>query len=500
MASRPSILAFALALLLAACGDGEHDEQHDHDHDHNGHRLTVWEGDREAFAHFEIHEGSGRIEGTLYLSIDHEPLTDPQEGTSVGWIRLGSASDGDESELVLRAPGRADFELFFGESDEATLSAELRLADGESWEVELGVVDRRAGEPSEPAEELAVYEKSSQWRLPFAAELAQRRQVDRTVAGTGRVSADPRHAVTISAPVEGRVGNGEGLLPTVGARLEPGAPLLALAPTLGGEGSWVDARLSYLQARDAFERAQRLLEAEAISRSDFQERERMYEARRAGYEAAMGTGAGASLRIDDRGDHLRLATARAGVVAQLHVHPGATVGRGAPLLDLYDPGHLHLDILAFSDELRELGEITTLEIGAGRGDWTVLEAHEFSIVGRDAPGDAAGTRSRLSVVLEQGEGPLRIDQPVQVLLRREGEEEALVVPSAALFDEHSHKVVFVQHSGDQFERRIVEVGARTSDWVVIAEGLEEGERVVTRGVYPVHLATAGITIEDSHDH
>ncbi|TVP79784.1 MAG: hypothetical protein EA352_00520, partial [Gemmatimonadales bacterium] len=364
MASRMAALASVLLFLVAsACGNGDHDDDHDHGHDDAAHRLTVWEEGREAFARYELHQGSGRIEGTLYLSIDDAPLPRPEEGEPSGWIRLGSGSDADEAELVLRAPGRADFELFFGEEDRVTLRAGVLLEDGEEWEVELGTVDRAAGEPDEPDVELAVHDKAGQWRLPFAAEPARRRQVDRTLTGTGRVTADPRHAVRISSPVEGRIGSGDVPLPVVGSRVEAGYPLLSLTPALGGEGSWVDARLAYLQARDAFERARRLQEADAISRTEFQERERTYEARRAGYDAALDAGATGPLRIDDRDDHLRLATARAGVVTRLHVQPGVAVDRGAPLLDLHDPDRLHLDVLAFSDELRELGNITALEIG-----------------------------------------------------------------------------------------------------------------------------------------
>ena len=76
---------------------------------------------------------------------------------------------------------------------------------------------------------------------------------------------------------------------------------------------------------------------------------------------------------------------------------------------------------------------------------------------------------------------LKADMPVTARIAI-GEKDALVVPKSALLPEEGHFIVFVQKGG-QFEKRSVEAGIRADDGIEIVEGLEDGEKVVTRGAY-----------------
>ena len=64
------------------------------------------------------------------------------------------------------------------------------------------------------------------------------------------------------------------------------------------------------------------------------------------------------------------------------------------------------------------------------------------------------------------------------------------VPASAILTEAGRPFLFVQAGGESFEKRTVELGAREGDRVAVSAGLEPGDRVVTRGTYDVHLASA----------
>jgi len=80
------------------------------------------------------------------------------------------------------------------------------------------------------------------------------------------------------------------------------------------------------------------------------------------------------------------------------------------------------------------------------------------------------------------------------------EKRALLVSKNAIIDEDIQKVVFIQSSGESFEKRIVKTGISNSEYVTITDGLQEGERVVTKGAYQVKLASLNTAVGSAHVH
>lgn len=60
---------------------------------------------------------------------------------------------------------------------------------------------------------------------------------------------------------------------------------------------------------------------------------------------------------------------------------------------------------------------------------------------------------------------------------------ALTVPLAAVQRQKAEHIVFVESGAGRFQRREVRLGAASRDRVVVMDGLEAGERVVTRGAF-----------------
>ena len=77
---------------------------------------------------------------------------------------------------------------------------------------------------------------------------------------------------------------------------------------------------------------------------------------------------------------------------------------------------------------------------------------------------------------------------------------SLGIPKSAIFDDDTQQVVFIQKEGESFEKRIVETGGSYKGLIAILSGLEEGERVVTKGGYLVKLASTSVAIGHSHTH
>jgi len=60
-------------------------------------------------------------------------------------------------------------------------------------------------------------------------------------------------------------------------------------------------------------------------------------------------------------------------------------------------------------------------------------------------------------------------------------------------------VVFVQTAGETFLRRPVKIGVRNGGMVQVKEGLQAGDRVVTKGAYLIRLSTMSSAVP-AHGH
>ena len=80
------------------------------------------------------------------------------------------------------------------------------------------------------------------------------------------------------------------------------------------------------------------------------------------------------------------------------------------------------------------------------------------------------------------------------------EKKCLAVPKSAIIDEDGLHTAYVQIEGEAFERRILTTGIIDNGYVEVLEGLNEGERVVTKGAYQVRLAALSPESAIGHGH
>jgi multidrug efflux pump subunit AcrA (membrane-fusion protein) len=103
--------------------------------------------------------------------------------------------------------------------------------------------------------------------------------------------------------------------------------------------------------------------------------------------------------------------------------------------------------------------------------------------------------------LANPDGRLRIGQFAKVSIATGAPRRALAIPDSAVLDEAGKSLAYVMVEGESFERRTLTPGIRAKGWVEVVDGLEPGERVVTRGGYEIKLASAsGVIPEHGHAH
>jgi RND family efflux transporter MFP subunit len=176
---------------------------------------------------------------------------------------------------------------------------------------------------------------------------------------------------------------------------------------------------------------------------------------------------------------------------------------------------------------------TGANVTAGRVMFRVVDAAQVQIVGQVPEADAARARLARGAEIEIAAQPdrvptgklvsvgkvldpqsrtlpitfafdnrkpgLPVGQAVFLHLLMDTTAPRPVVPATAVVDDAGRPIVFVQREGETFERRAVTLGPRSGDLVQITEGVEPGDRVVTKGAYLVRLASLSTSVP-AHGH
>jgi len=175
-------------------------------------------------------------------------------------------------------------------------------------------------------------------------------------------------------------------------------------------------------------------------------------------------------------------------VAAVSATLGASYEEGAPLFRIVRTDTVELQALvpaADAPSTRDI-ESAALEL-PGWPEPLLLETHHRHDSGVIDPNTRALT---VQFEVDNPDGQLLIGQTGTAVLYTRATHRVPAVPKSAVLMEAGRPYVFVQLGGELFARRRVVVSAREGDLVGLESGVQIGDRVVIRGAYDVHLASA----------
>ncbi|MDP6957107.1 MAG: efflux RND transporter periplasmic adaptor subunit, partial [Planctomycetota bacterium] len=377
-------------------------------------------------------------------------------------------------------------------------------------------------------------------------ERVTRRSLTRRLQVLGEVEA-PRHGqAVVSAPLAGRLLPPEsGQLPRVGEQVAKGqmlgyleVPLTASDAAqlvanemnrdalemellvrefdLEAKALEIDQALHQAQARLAFAR-QALARSEGLRQQGLGTVTELEENRR-DLELALSADAGAqalkesftgaegrisSLRIRSLGERsnakphgLRrhaLVAPLAGEIVEAEYVEGEYIESQGAVYRVLDASRVWIAAHISEFDLAEVGAApgALIEFAAFPGrTFDVLGAMGGRVISAGRIVDPQTRTIALRYEADNPEGVLRVGMFADVFLETGRAVDAIAVPEEALVMDNGRPVAFVLVHGEMFQKRSVELGIRDGGFVEVLAGIEEGERVVTKGAYLVRLASA----------
>ncbi|HYM79837.1 MAG TPA: efflux RND transporter periplasmic adaptor subunit [Candidatus Limnocylindria bacterium] len=475
----------AVLLVAGSLGACSRRTETTHTEEEEGIAVTAW-GDRyEIFA-----EADPLVVGQVSKSHTHVTILDGfpplKEGTVSAILRGDQrAEQVFRQEHALRdgifsieiKPTQAGvFDLSFqveSPSGAETIRAgRVRVGEGDSLgrlvePPHYGPPDRPPVDP--PAGEPISFLKEQQWRTDFATAWAREGAVHRGVRGPARIRPAAGGEALLTAPLDGVVATTTWAF--VGMDVARGATVVRLTPRVGSDRSLEQIRSEFELAQARSRRLEELLKLEAVSQAEVEEARARVKTLSAELRAVGGGG----------GSQVAVRSPLAGRIAEVLVVPGQAVAAGTPLARVVQTKPLWVEVALRPADAGALAQgITGLVLHPPGGQAPeVFRRGEVRLVSR-AP-EISRTTGSLAVILElRTDLPLRPGAAVEAEILLPQEARGIVLPSSALIDDGGVPVVYVQVEGESFIRQEIRVAASQGDSLV-AEGLPEGSRVVTRG-------------------
>jgi len=335
---------------------------------------------------------------------------------------------------------------------------------------------------------------------------SSQQQIEQFVKTTGVISPDEARVAHIVPLSQGVV---ESVFVQLGDRVQKGQPLLVYDNIELGEsvGEYQNLRAGLDKAlaqqevlRRSVERANSLIEVQAISPREYELRKAEYEQAKAAVESSRAEVARAEEKLHrfgltdadlaklDRSEHGTHRTAShntvraplTGVVTKYEVSKGEVVGRDKELFTIVDTS----SVWALADVYEK-----DIQFVARGGECAVtLASYPNDIFkGRitylsDAL-DPASRTAKLRCVLPNLDGRLKLEMFATVSVPTKESRTGITVPTTALQEISGQPALFVQMEPTKFEKRVVRVGQRDEKRAEILSGVRAGETVVASGSF-----------------
>lgn len=295
----------------------------------------------------------------------------------------------------------------------------------------------------------------------------------------GSVKAIPTQYAEIAPPFPGRVLRS---FVQLGRRVSAGTPLFELSSPdfMGAQKQYFQARSQHELALQTLRRQQDLMQHGVTSQKDLEEAVTAYEVAKKEYENA-----GASIRIfradPDQlslGQPLVVRSPIDGVVIDNRIVVGqfikddaASVATVAELSKVWVTGQVKEKDIRFIHEQ----DACTIELPAYPEKQITGKVYHINELVDEA------TRS-VQVLIECSNTGRLLKPGMYVTVRfMETPVSALLIPAKAVLQVGDHSCVFLETAPGSYCRRTVTVAGSEDDRVVVAGGLQQGDRIVTEG-------------------
>jgi RND family efflux transporter MFP subunit len=308
---------------------------------------------------------------------------------------------------------------------------------------------------------------------------------------SGQIQASQGDEVTIVATSNGTVSFTNPSI-TDGSYVSAGQPVVTISAKKLLEGDpAVKAKIEYETALKEYQRAESLIKDQIISAKDYEQAKLRYETAEAVYQAQA---------PNTTANGVNVTSPISGYIKNRMVGQGEYVSVGQPIATVSQNKRLQLRAEVSENHYKTLKNISSANFKPAY-DNVVYKLSDLN--GRLLSfGKASGQQSfYIPVTFEfDNIGDIIPGSFTEVFLLSSPQENVLSIPESSVTEEQGLHFVYLQLDEEGYKKQEVTLGQNNGERVQILAGLNEGDQVVTKGVYQIKLADISSVMPEGHSH
>jgi RND family efflux transporter MFP subunit len=350
-----------------------------------------------------------------------------------------------------------------------------------------------ANEKEESAGNTITYLKEQAWKTEFANKPVVAQMFYDVIKTTGQIMPAQGDEQVVTAGASGiiKFGNNKVLS---GSEIRNGETMFIISPSGLNENievKYKESAANYEKSKADYERAKELIKDKIISEREFSEVKLRFN----NAESAFNT---YSKNYSSGGQ--RVIANSSGFIRNVLVHEGQHVEQGEPLASISKNQKLVIKAEVSQQYFEKLKNISGANFKMPNGKTFNTDSLGGKLLSYGKSNESNSFFTPVYFEIENN-GELIPGSFIEVYLKGNKTQNALTIPQTALIEEQGNFYVFVQVSGESFEKREVKISGNDGINVNVISGVREGERVVTKGAYQIKLATmSGALPAHGHEH
>ena len=336
---------------------------------------------------------------------------------------------------------------------------------------------KKAGSASGPSNTFIV-EKETQFLFDILTQKVAVANFNQSTEVLGTIVPSPKGMAVIQSPQTGKIVS---IRTTVGESVVAGQVLAIIEQQVDAgtqvniltQKNAVDAE--YNAAKAQYDRLRDI--ADIVAKKDLTEAKARFETATKNKRlfAANASGNVGSTKM------ITLTSPISGIVGTFNYSIGAVVSAGQTLFEITNLNKVFVEAQVFSNEVAKLKSVQKITATSNAQNDTT--AYNLKIV---STGQQVNTQNQSQIVLFEvtnANGRFKIGENIRVRIYSADYSKQIIIPDEAISDVNGKPAVFIKDRAEQYSISYVNKGTSNGKAINIIKGVEEGERVVTTGVY-----------------